>query len=57
MDAYNSGAKATTQGAIGGLIDTLANVDSLEAVSSVPGMENMEARSAKNLLSSLFTNG
>jgi len=57
IDAYNSGANATTQGAIGGLIDTLANVDSLEAVSSVPGMETMEARSAKSLLTSLFSNG
>ena len=57
IDAYNSGANTTTQAAIGGLIDTLANVDSLEGVSSVPGMETMEARSAKNLLSSLLSNG
>ena len=57
IDAYNSGANTITQTAIGELIDTLASVDSLEGVASVPGMETMEARSAKSLLTSLFSNG
>jgi hypothetical protein len=34
-------------------MDQLTNIDSLESVSSLPGMDNLEPRSTKNILSSL----
>lgn len=37
------------------IVDQLANIDSLESLSTLPGMENMEKRSAKNLLNSLVS--
>jgi hypothetical protein len=57
IDAYNSGANAAATASTNEFIDTLSNVDSLDAVSTVPGMGNMESRSAKSLLSSMFSNG
>ena len=40
------------------IIDQMANIDSLENLSTtIPGMNDMEPRSPKNLLSSLLSEG
>jgi hypothetical protein len=40
-----------------GIVDQLANTDNLDSVSNIPGMDNLEARNAQNILSSLFSQG
>lgn len=55
INQYNSWAQAGQETAMNSIVDQLANVDSLESLSTLPGMENMEKRSAKNLLSSLVS--
>jgi hypothetical protein len=57
INDYNSGAQAKQVSTINGMIDQLANADSLDSISNLPGMNNLENRSAKNILSSLFSNG
>ncbi|MCX6825442.1 MAG: VCBS repeat-containing protein [candidate division SR1 bacterium] len=53
MNEYNSGAKSTQQSAMNGMVDQLSSIDSLDAVSTLPGMDSLEPRSSKNLMSSL----
>lgn len=55
LNDYNSGAQAGQETAVNNIVDQLANIDNLESLSTLPGMENLEKRSAKNLLNSLIS--
>lgn len=57
MNTYNSWAEAGQETAMDTMVDQLANINSLESLSTVPGMDNLETRSAKNLLNSLVSQG
>ena len=57
INNYNSWAQVVQETAINDIVDQLANIDSLEGLSNVPGVGNLEARSAKNIISSLLSEG
>jgi len=57
MNDYTSWAKVKQVTAINWLLDQLANADSLDSVSNLPGMDNLENRSAKNIISSILQPG
>lgn len=58
INTYNSWAAAVTNEKITDLVDTLSNIDTLDQLSSIPGMDaSMEAWSAKNILNSLTQGG
>jgi enhancing lycopene biosynthesis protein 2 len=39
------------------MVDDIAKIDSLENLSTLPGLNNLESRTAKNILSSLLAPG
>lgn len=55
INAYNSWAQATQQTAINSMIDQLGNVDSLESISSIAGMDTTEPRSNTSLINMINT--
>ena len=54
INNYNSWAKTIQQTAINNIVDQLSNVSSLDWVSNIPGMSNLEGRNGSNILSSLL---
>ena len=54
---YNSGAGAMQTNKINETIDQISNATSLESVTNLPGMNSLEPRTAKNILSTLTAQG
>lgn len=57
INNYNSWAKAIQEKTINNVLDKLTDIDSLDSVATLPGMDNLESRTAKNILSSLVAPG
>lgn len=55
INEYNSWSQTNQEEAINTIVDQLNNIDSLEGLSSVPWMDSLEPRTAKNILSSLVS--